>query len=104
MNKLLKKLKAIFAKGFATAEEKAELRTMFKELGGDEQETVKEDVEKAEGLPESNPQSETTDEDIQKGVRDLVKAASATAIAEVKQLGEDIKSEVEAWLEQQAEL
>lgn len=103
MNKFLKKLKALLAKGFATTAEKAELRAMLKELDADGQEVVAPDVAEVEALPEEDPKAET-DEDIQKGVRDLIKAGTATAVAELKTLGESIKSDVEKWLGEQAAL
>jgi HK97 family phage major capsid protein len=102
MTKLLQKLKALFAKGFATASEKEEIRTLFKELDTDGQEVVKEDVAEAEKLPEQ--EAGASDEDIQKGVRELIKSSGASAVAELKKLGEDIKADVETWLKEQAEL
>jgi HK97 family phage major capsid protein len=103
MNKLLKLLKALIAKGFATAAEKSQVQALYKELDQESQEVVKEDVEKAEGLPENDGGGASEDE-IQKGVKALVKAAGETAVAELKQTAEDIKKSVEAWMKEQAEL
>ena len=43
MLKLIKFLKSLKAKGFASADEKAELKTLLKELTSEEQEEVKEE-------------------------------------------------------------
>src|ERR1051325_906197 len=104
MNKFLKLIRALMAKGFATAEEKAQVALMFKDLDADEQETVKEDVKKVEGLSEENPAAKSDEEEIAKGVRELVKSHAKAAVAEAKAAVEEIKTEVQSWLKQQAEL
>jgi HK97 family phage major capsid protein len=106
MNKLLKLLKAIFAKGFATAAEKAQVQTLLKELDADGQEVVADDVAKVDALPE-NKEGEG-DQDIQDGVKALIKAGVEAGIASVKGMFEasvvDMKSDVEKFLKEQAEL
>ena len=104
MSKLLKLLKALTAKGFATAEEKAQVQAAFKALEGEDQEVVKEDVEQVEAMPETDPAAADEEKEIEKGVRDIIKKSSDAAVAEAKKAVDDIKSDVQGWLKQQAEL
>lgn len=101
MIKLLKLLKALVAAGFATADQKAQVKALFKELGQDEQEAVQSDVENVEKLPEAA----TSEEDIQDGVKALIKAGIEAGIAGVKAAFESetqtIKDDVKTWLKEQ---
>ena len=107
MNKLLKLLKAIFAKGFATSAEKAQVQAYYKELDQDSKETVQEDVEKVENLSEADPK-DGSDADIQKQVRDLVKAGIEAGTASVREMFEaftkQTKDDVQTFLKEQATL
>lgn len=86
---ILKMIKSLKAKGFATSAEKAELAGLVKELG-DDAEAVAEEVAEVEALPEENPAEMEETKNLIKGL--LSKEA------------EGIKSEVKKWLGEQAEL
>lgn len=96
MKKILELIKSLLAKGFATKSEKAEVKSMLKELGDDEQETVKDDVAKVDDLPEEEGGDEE-DKEIEKMLKSLI-----------SKTGEDnlkaVKAEVKEWLEEQKDL
>lgn len=102
---LLKMLRALIAKGFATAAEKAEVRRLVKEADADTQEVAQGDVEKVEALPE-NKEGES-DADIQKGVMELVKAGITAGTTAVKAMFDEqiatMKSDVEKFVKAQAD-
>lgn len=106
MNKLLKLLKAIFAKGFATAAEKAQVQSYLKELDEDGKDIVADDVAKVEGLPEEKPGE--SDEEIQKGVAALIKAGVEAGVASIKGMFEqsvaEMKTDVQKFLDEQKDL
>lgn len=115
MLKLLKLLKALKAKGFATAEEKANIKTMFKELGeanAEEAEAVKDEVEAGEALPETDPNEGKVDEDIQEGIKSIISShvkslEGKTASEMTKKFGElekNLKDEVQKWVDEQKTL
>lgn len=101
---LIKKLRALLAKGFATAAEKAEIRALVKDADAETQEVVADDVAKVENLPEQA----ASDGDIEEGVKALIKAGIEAGIAGVKAAFEadtkSIKDDVQAWLKEQAAL
>lgn len=76
MRELLKYLKALKAKGFATSEERATVASMVKELDSEDQEAVADQVEDAEALPEEDPEAaaeeEAEAEEMAKGIRSLI--------------------------------
>jgi len=87
MDELKKLIAKLLKKGFATASEKKAVRDIVKELDGDENEEVVEEVEKVENLPE---EEETPDDtEVEKGLKKLLSKA-------VKEVSEDVKSEVSA--------
>lgn len=104
MNALLKLLKGIFAKGFATADEKSKVTALFKELDGESQETLKEDVEKAGELPEKDPNADgEEDKELEKNIKLLINGAVKAQTAEaVGEAVKGIKKEVKEYLEEQA--
>lgn len=81
---LLKKLKALLAKGFATASEKAEIKTALKELATEEQEGVKEEVEEVEKLPEVDPKVSEGEDEAVKSVLKSIDAKVEAKVAEAK--------------------
>jgi HK97 family phage major capsid protein len=103
MSKLMKLLKSLLAKGFATAVEKAEVKTLYKELDADGQEVLKDDADKADALPEEDPKKTSEeDDDLEKNIKALVTKAVKEATEEqtVKAL-DGIKSEVKTFMESQ---
>ena len=98
----LKKLKALLAKGFATAAEKAALRAEFKDADAETQEVAQSDMEKVENLPET---AEDGGQDIQKQVAALVKAGIETGTAAFKAMFEEqvktMQDDVKKFLEDQ---
>lgn len=104
MNKLLKLIKVLMAKGFATSAEKAQVQALFKELAADEQETIKEDADKVADLGEKDPKEGEEEEALEKGIKTLVSKAVKEQTADgVAKAVEDIKAEVKAWIESQKE-
>lgn len=103
MSKLIKLLKSLSEKGFATAVEKAEVKTLYKELDADGQEVLKEDADKVDALPEEDPKKTGEDDDeLEKNIKALVTKAVKEATEEqtVKAL-DGIKSEVKTFLEKE---
>lgn len=104
MNELLKLLKKLMKKGTATKAEKSKVDALFKELGQDEQDVLKEDVDAAQALPDEEAKVEPTDEEVQeeieKGIKTLVKDAVASS---VKAATDDIKNEVTKFFDAQKE-
>jgi HK97 family phage major capsid protein len=83
----IKKLKALIAKGWATAEEK---QAILKELEGqsDEvKEVVADEVEKVEALSEEDPSDEKVEEEVEKAIKMVFKG-------EKKGITESVKKEV----------
>lgn len=111
MNEFLKFVKALLAKGFATADEKAKAKTLFARLTKDEQETVEPEAEQAETLPEEPTKPEgdepngegegTPDEELQKAVKELVAASLRPAVSALKA---ELQDEVKTFLKEQKEL
>lgn len=113
MNEFLKYIKTLKQKGFATADEKAKVHAQHKELDDDEKDTVQDDVNAVDELPEEDPNAggegdEEDDEEVGKQVRELVtshaKSASEAVLTEAKQSIEDMKAEVQKWLKEQEQL
>lgn len=97
MTKLIKMIKALMAKGFATSAEKAQVQALFKELGADEQEAVKEDADKVAGLDETDPADKTAEDEVAKGLKALLSA-------EAKSIRTDLVAELKAYLDEQKDL
>ena len=55
MKDLLKYIKELLAKGFATKAEKAKVKALFDNLTKEEQDATKDDVDQANDLPEDAP-------------------------------------------------
>lgn len=112
MTKLIKFIKSLNAKGFATPAEKAELRTLFKELEGSDAEgaeAVKTDVEAAESLPESNPAGDapasddgTADEEAAKNaIKGFINEGIKAGIGKVK---DEVNDAIAKFIKEQKEL
>jgi HK97 family phage major capsid protein len=104
MSKLLKLLKSLSKKGFATISEKAEVQALYKELEADDKEVVAEEVSDVENLPEADPKeeeavTEAVEKAFSKTADKVEKSISTKLDASVK----SIKDEVEAWLTKQKE-
>lgn len=101
MIKFLKLIKGLKEAGFATKAQKAEVEALFKELGEEEQEAVQDDVAAVNDLPEkddSAPEGDDVQEEIEKGIKTLVKGAVSE---QVKAATEAIKDEVTKFFESQ---
>ena len=95
MLKLLKELKALLAKGFATAAEKQAIQASLKELAEDEQEGFKEEVEQVEALPEEDPKvAEEQDE----AVKSVLKSIDAKVEAKVTEAKEKMEAELKEFM------
>lgn len=104
MNKLLKLLKSLEAQGFATAAQKAEVAALYKELDEEGKEVVKEDVDNAGKLPETDPNAgaDTEDKELEKNLNVLIsKAVTLKTEESVGEAVKGIKKEVKEYLEEQ---
>ena len=105
MLKLLKLIKALRAKGFALSSEKAEVTALYKELEADEQETVKEEVEATEALPENDPkEAEAENEIVQNIVSKVDQKSKENLSTEVAKLKAEMDKEIAEWKKEQKEL
>jgi HK97 family phage major capsid protein len=108
MLKLLKALKELKKKGFASKEEKEEIAKALLKLKTSEQEAIAEDAEEVNDLPEKDPNASTdtddddddddvSDEDVEKGIKSLFERSE-------KRITQSIKSEIKEYLEEQRSL
>lgn len=102
MLKIMKMLKALMAKGFATAEEKKVVVALYKELETEEAEAVKEEVAKVEDLPTADPASE--EGEMEKNLKTIIEASVKSISKKELEKGLDaIKAEVKSYLEKEKE-
>lgn len=95
MLELLKKLKALIAKGFATAAEKAEVVAEYKALEAGEQEGLKEEADKVAALPETKAE-EGEDE----AVKSVLKSIDAKVKSEVSAAKAEMETEMKEFMAQ----
>jgi len=95
MKDLLKKMKSLIAKGFATKSEKEAVKVAFKELGDDEKEALEDKAGEVEKLPEEE-EDKALDE-----TKSLLKSLMADMKMETI---EEVKSEFKSWMKSQADL
>lgn len=96
MLKLAKLVKGLLAKGFASSEEKAQVQALYKELDKEEAEVVKEDVEKVEELPASDPK--TDEGEMEKNIKTIIDVAvKASSKKESEKAVSEIKAEVKEY-------
>lgn len=96
---LLKKIKALIARGWASKAEKAEIKAKLKELDGDEQEVVAPEAEQVDALPESE------DEANEDETKSLVKGLFADAKDNLeKSIYNKLTADVTKFLNDQKEL
>lgn len=96
----IKFLKSLLEKGFATAEEKAEVAKIFKALDEKEAQNLKEDVDAVAELPEEEPAAEDDDEEIEKNIKTIVRRAVKSQLDDAT---DSIKDEVQKYFESQKE-
>lgn len=97
MLELLKKLKSLMAKGFATKAEKEAVKKELESLSEEEKEVVSDKVSEVEALPEE----EKADEEVEKMLKVLIKNSSANTKSEILA---EVKSEIKEWMSSQKEL
>ena len=97
MKGLLKKLKDLLAKGFATKSEKEAIKKELEALDETEQEVLRDKVEEVNALPEE----EKADEEVEKMLKSLIKSSTATTKDELKA---ELKGEIKEWMASQKEL
>lgn len=104
MNEILKRIRALLKKGYASVEEKAAIAKAIKQLTSDEQAEVADDAETVSELPETKPEGsdedatdedndEASDEEIEKGIKSLF-------AREGKRLEASLKSELKSYLDE----
>ncbi len=92
---LLKFIKSLLKKGFATKSEKADLAKRFKQLDEEDQENVAEEVAAVEALPEE-PKDESLEE---------TKTLLKSLMGEMKmETIDEVKAEFKSWLDSQKDL
>ncbi len=96
MFELLKMLKALIGKGFATAAEKAEVAAKLKEMKAEEQEALKEEVGQVEALPEEDPKAAETED---AAVKSVLKSVAEIVDAKVKAVKEEMETEVKEYVD-----
>ena len=98
MLELMKLLKSLRAKGFATAGEKAQVQALYKEMGEDEQEAV--DTSDVAAMPETDPAAEA---EVQEEVTKAFKKASGDIKSELQseltKSVDEMKSDIEKFIE-----
>ncbi len=104
MNELLKLIKMLTKKGFATSAEKAKVQALYKELESDFQETVEEEVVAVEKLPETNPEDqEEIQEAVEKAFKKSAKDVEANLSKKLDDSVAEMKSDIESFLKKQKE-
>lgn len=97
MLELMKLLKALRAKGFATAGEKSQVEALYKDLSEDEQEAV--DTADVAELPETNPaDAAEVEEEVAKAFQKASGDIKSELSKELTKSVEDMKSDVEKFL------
>lgn len=89
------------AKGFATADEKAELMKLFKELSAEEQEAEKGDKDSADALPETDPKAGADEEEAVKAIKGFVKSSLDLELGKAKA---QIEKDLADWKAKQEQL
>jgi HK97 family phage major capsid protein len=98
MIKLMKLLKELSKKGWATKSEKAEVTSLVKELATDEAEVVADEVATVEALPETDPKKADEASELVEEIAGAVEEKMAKKFdAKMK----SIEEEVEAWVAKQ---
>lgn len=105
MNELLKLLKALKAKGFATVSEKAQVQKLVKELDADSAEIVADDVAEVEALDETNPADEAeVAEQVEKAFNKAGEKLEKSLSAKLEKEISSMKDEFESFVKAQKEL
>ena len=98
---LLKLIKGLISKGFATAEEKKKVADAVKALSKDEQEAVEDKADEVNKLPEEGEEGAGEgageEDEVAKGIETLVKNATEAAVTKMK-------AELENYLAEQKDL
>lgn len=97
MNEVLKLIKALMAKGFATQDEKQKLAGAVAKLKSEDQEVLSDDVEKVNELPEVDEAEGNEEAEIEKGLKKLLSKQAG-------EIEESIKAELKSYLDQQKTL
>ena len=100
MLEIMKRIKAFSKRGYASADEKAKLAADVAKLKQEEQEAVGEDVGEVNDLPESNPETNTGDENDE----EVEKSIKALFDKHGNRIEEKVKADVTAFLKEQSEL
>lgn len=94
MKDFLLKVKSLLKKGYATSDEKEEVKTMFKNLEDEEQGAVEDDLEKVEDLPDEDPEGGDVDEETEKNLKSLIQSIA-------KEVTVEMKADFRDWMEKQ---
>lgn len=84
MLNILKQIKALLKKGFASKEEKTKLKKDVEGLKDEDKEVLADDVAEVDSLPEEDP-TEVTEDDVEEGVKALFSRESKKISKEVTQ-------------------
>lgn len=100
MSEILKRIKSLLAKGFATSEEKTKLAADIAKLKAEDQAAIGDDAAKVNDLPEAKTGEGDSDEDdeaVEKGIKALFDRHA-------DRIEKSVKAEVKSYLEEQREL
>jgi HK97 family phage major capsid protein len=107
MSEILKRIKALLAKGFATKAEKAELASAIAKLKAEDQEAVGDQADKVNDLPEAaaggdgdgsgDGDGEGEDEEVEKGIKALFDRHA-------KRVTDSVKADVKSYIDEQKTL
>lgn len=104
MNALLKLIKEITKKGFATSAEKAKVQELYKALESDEQDTIADEVNAVAKIAETSPEDEDEiNEAVKKAFNKSSKEVEATLTKKLDDELASMKSDIEAFLKKQKE-
>jgi HK97 family phage major capsid protein len=104
MNELLKLLKALKAKGFATVSEKSKVQSLVKELDAESAEVVADDVAEVEALAETDPADVAElEETVEKTFNKVGSKIEKTLSDKLEKGLSDMKAEIETYAKAQKE-
>lgn len=100
MKDLLKYIKSLLGKGFATKEEKAEITNKLSALDEEEKSILESEIKQVNALPDEDP-DEVDEEEVEKKMKEMIKSATDAVKKETIDIA---KKEVSEWIKEQKEL
>tara|TARA_R100001143_G_scaffold50178_1_gene45127 strand:- start:5822 stop:7192 length:1371 start_codon:yes stop_codon:yes gene_type:complete len=104
MTKLVKFLKSLTERGYATEAEKAKAAEMFKQLDSEDQAEVQDQAEAVADLPETEEEAESADDGDDVDEEQVEKGIKALFSREGKRIEKSIKTEIKSYFDEQKAL